>query len=66
MAIRIFFVYEAVVIDEVVIAGIVRRIDIDDINLALVRVGKGGEGFEIIAFDKDMVWCIAIGTDDGF
>ena len=44
-----------VVIDEVAVAGVVGRVDIDDVDAALVGVGEGGEGFEVVALDKDVV-----------
>ena len=64
MAVAVLLVHELVVIDKVLVARIVRRIDVDNVNLALVRIGKGGKGFEVIALDKDMVGRIGILTDD--
>ncbi len=65
MAIAVLFVYIAVVVDKVPIARVIRRIDIDDINLPLVRIGKGGEGFEVVALYEDVVWRIRIVGDNG-
>lgn len=50
MAIAIFAIYIAVVIDEVFVSCVVRGIYIDDINFALVRICKRSERFKIIAF----------------
>lgn len=56
MAVAVFGINVGVVIDEVFIAGIVWRIDVDYIYFAGVGVSKGCQGFEIVALDDDMVW----------
>lgn len=40
MAVTVFAIYIAVIIDKIFIPGIVRRIYIDDINFALMGIGK--------------------------
>lgn len=64
MAVAIFGVYIAVVIDKIFVAGIVWWIYIDYIYLAFVGVSKCGKGFEIISFDKYMVRRIGIVGND--
>ena len=56
MAVAVFTVHEAVVVFKVFVVGVVRRVDIDNIYLALMGIGEGGEDFEVVAFDKDVVW----------
>ena len=50
MAIAVFAIYIAVVIDKIFIPGIVRGIYIDDINFVLVGIRKRCKRFKIIAF----------------
>ena len=64
MTISVLLVHKTVIIDKILITGVVRRIDVDDVNPALVRIGKGSQGFEIVTFDKDMAGRIGILTDD--
>ncbi len=42
---RIVFINVFVVIHKIIFPPIVRRVDIDDINLAFMGIGEGGEGF---------------------
>ena len=56
VAVAVLGVDVGVVVDEVFVASIVRWIDVDHIDFAGVGVGEGGEGFEIVALDYDMVW----------
>lgn len=56
VAVTVLGVDEGVVVDEVFVAGVVRRIDVDYVDFAGVGVGEGGEGFEIIALNYDVIW----------
>ena len=64
MAVAVLLVYKLVIIDKILVAGVVRRIDVDDINFSFVRIGKGGQGFEVVALNKDMAGRIGILTDN--
>ena len=65
MTITIFSINPIIIIFEFVFFPcIVRRIDIDDINLAFVGVAEGCEGFEVVALDEDMVGSIRSIRDD--
>ena len=55
MAVAVLLVHKLVVIDKILVAGVIRRIDVDNVNLALVRIGKGGQGFEVVSLNEDMV-----------
>ena len=67
MTVGILSVNIGIVIDEIFVARVVRRIDIDDINLAFVGVAEGCESFKVVALDKDMVGGIrSIGDDAAF
>ncbi len=48
-----------IIIVEVLVAGVVWRINIDNINLAGVGVGESGKSFEIVALDQYMIGCIS-------
>lgn len=63
MAVAVFGVNVGVVINEVLIAGIVRRIDIDYIDFTSVGISEGGKSFEIVALNKNMIG--SIGTSIG-
>ena len=65
MAIAVFTVYKRIVVDKILIACIIRRIDIYYVNLALVSIGESGERFEVVTFDKDMVGRIGRLAHDG-
>lgn len=65
MAIAVFTVYKRIVVDKILIACIVRRIDIYYVNLALVSISESGERFEVVTFDKDMVRRIGRIAHDG-
>ena len=47
MAIAVFTVYKRIVVDKILIACIVWRIDIYHINLSLVSISESGERFEV-------------------
>ena len=55
MAIGVLFIHISVVIDEILVPGVVRRIDVDDVDFSGVGIGKSGEGFEVVALDDDVV-----------
>lgn len=55
MAVVVFGVNVGVVIDEVLVAGIVRGIDVDNVDFALVSVGKCCQGFEVVALNYYVV-----------
>ena len=65
MTITVFTVYKRIIIDKILIACIVRRIDIYHVNLALVSISESRERFEVVTFDKDMVRRIGRLTHDG-
>ena len=51
---RVILVHKAVVIDEVAIAGIVGRIDVDALDLPGVGDAQGAQGIEVIALDDEI------------
>ncbi len=55
MAVAVLGVYVGVVVDEVFVAGVVGRVDVDYVDFALVGVGQGGKSFEVVALDKDVI-----------
>ena len=55
MSIAVFGIYKRVVIDEVLVACVIRRIDVDDINLSLMRIAEGSECFEVVTLNQNMV-----------
>lgn len=65
MAIAVFTVYKRIVVDKILIAGIVWRIDIYHVNLALVSISESSESFEVVTLDKDMVGRIGRVAHDG-
>lgn len=65
MAIAVFLVYKRIVVDKILIACIVWRIDIYHVYLALVCISESGERFEVVTFDKDMVGRIGRVAHDG-
>ena len=65
MAIAVFTVYKRIVVDKILIACIVWRIDIYHINLSLVSISESGERFEVVTLDKDMVGRIGRLAHDG-
>lgn len=65
MAIAVFTVYIRIVVNKILIARIVRWINIYHINLTLMCISKSGERFEVVTFDKDMVRRIGRLTHDG-
>ena len=65
MTIAVFTVYKRIVVDKILIACIIRRIDIYHVNLALVSISESGERFEVVTLDKDMVRRIGRIAHDG-
>ena len=65
MTIAVLTVYKRIVVDKILIACIIRRIDIYHVNLALVCISESGERFEVVTLDKDMVGRIGRLTHDG-
>lgn len=65
MAIAVFTVYKRIVVDKILIACIVRRINIYHVYLALVCISESGERFEVVTFYKDMVGRIGRLAHDG-
>ena len=51
MAVGVLGVNERVVVDKVLVAGVVGRIDVDDVDFSGVGVGKRCEGFEVVALN---------------
>ena len=51
MAITIFTIYIRIIIAEVLVTGVIRRIDIDDINFTCMSVSESGKCFEVVALD---------------
>lgn len=55
MLIVIVSIYVIVIIDKIFVAGIVRGINVDNVDFTCVGVSKGCQGFEIVALDDDMI-----------
>ena len=58
MAVGVLTIHIAVVVDEVFVASVVGRIDVDDVDFTSVGVGKSGEGFEVVALYDDVVMIV--------
>ena len=65
MTIAVLRIHILVVIDEILVARIVRRVDIDDVNPPLVRIAEGGECLQIVALDEDVIGRVGGIADDG-
>ena len=65
MAVSVLAIYIAVVVDEVFVACVVGRVDVDNIDFAGVGVGQRGECFEVVALDKDVVRRIVSAIGEG-
>jgi len=50
----VVLVHEAVVIDEVAVAGVVGRIDVDALHFAGVGHAQRAQGIEVVAFDDEV------------
>ena len=55
VAVSVLAIYIAIVINEVFVACVIWRVDVDDVDFACVGVGQRGECFEVVALDKDVV-----------
>ena len=56
MSKRIFFINIVIIVFKfVILAGVVGRIDVDDVDFSGVGIGQSGEGFEVVALDDDVV-----------
>ena len=64
VAVTILAIHIFVIIDKVFVAGVVGWVDIDDVDFALMGISEGGEGFEVVAFDKDVVWRVGGAAGD--
>ena len=53
---------EAVAIDEIV-SGVVRRVDVDDVHLAAVRVVQARQRVVVLPFDQNMARFAVVGAD---
>ena len=51
----IIFIHIRIIVTKVLIARVIRRIDIDDIYPALMGIAEGGEGFQVVTLNEDMV-----------
>lgn len=60
MAVAVLGVNVGVVIDEVLVAGIVRGIDVDNVDFALVSVGKCCQGFEVVTLNYYVIGQIVV------
>ena len=58
---RIFGINIVIVVAEIFVACIVRRIDIDYINFTCVSICEGGKGFEVVPLNKNMIGSIGTG-----
>lgn len=65
MLVVIFAIDIIVIIYEVLIAGIIRRIYVDNIDFAFVSVSESCKGFEVITLNEDVIRCIRIIGDNG-
>ena len=51
----IIFIHKRVIIDEVLIARIIRRIDVDDINLSLMGIAEGSKSLQVVTLNQNMI-----------
>lgn len=56
MSVAVLGVNVGVVIDEVFVPGVVRRIYVDNIDFALVSVSESCQGFEVITLNDYVIW----------
>lgn len=61
----IIFIYIIIIISKIIITSVVRRININYVNFTLMCISQGGEGFQIISLNQNMVRGIFIFTDYG-
>ena len=59
MFVIVIFTHKTIVVEEtsisIFVAGVVGRIDVDDVDFSGVGIGQGGEGLEVVALDDDVV-----------
>ena len=55
MAIAILFIYKRIVVDKVLITCVIRRININYINLSCISVSKSSKSIEVITFYQHMI-----------
>ncbi len=55
MAKAIFFIYKRVVVDKVLITCVIRRININYINLPCISISKSSKSIEVITFYENMI-----------
>ncbi|MGM9779486.1 MAG: hypothetical protein ACI3ZD_14340, partial [Prevotella sp.] len=65
MTIAILGIHKGVVVDKILVSRIIRRIDIYHINLTLMSIAESSEGFEVVAFNENMVGSIGRVGEDG-
>lgn len=56
----VFGVYIRIIIFEILVASIIRRVNVDYINLAGVSVGQFGKGRKIVSLDYNVVWRLRV------
>ena len=56
----IIFINESIVIFEIVLTAVIRWVDVDNINLARVSVGKLGECGEVVALNYEVVGSVGV------
>ena len=54
MLIHIVLVNEAVVVDEIPVAGVVGRVNVDALHLARMGHAQKAQGIKIVAFDDEI------------
>lgn len=60
--VQVVLIHKAVVVDEVLVSGVVRRIDIDALDLAAMRHAQVAQGIKIVALDQEVfVRSVAVG-----
>lgn len=60
MAKTILSVNIGIIVNEVLVSSIVRRVDVDNVNFASVGIGQFRERGEIVALNYEVVGCIGI------
>ena len=54
-----------IVVDKILVARVVRRIDVNHVDASGMGVSQRGEGFEVVALDEDMVGRVLVLADEG-
>lgn len=52
----IFAVYKTIIVFKVLVTRVIRRINIDYINLPLMRIAQISEGMKVVTFNDGMIW----------